>query len=84
MVGNMAKDVGTAICKSTVVLFLPCSVTFFEIPALHASSFFNVFCDFVYMWYKPCSLLWNASSETENEFRETDSVLRNPKMDYHS
>ena len=43
----MAKDVGTAICKSIVVLFLPCLDAFFGIPSLHASSFFEMFfCDF--------------------------------------
>ena len=38
-----AKDVGTAIRKSIVVLFLPCLVTFFEIPSLHASLFCKCF-----------------------------------------
>ena len=39
----MAKDVGTAIHKSIVVLFLPSLVCFFGIPSLHGSSFFQIF-----------------------------------------
>ena len=43
MVGKMAKDVGTAICKSIVVLFLPCLVPvleFYPYMVLHYLKYF--------------------------------------------
>ena len=44
VVGEMAKDVGTAIHKSIVVAFLPCLASYFyEIPSLHVSSFLKCF-----------------------------------------
>ena len=37
------QDVGMVIHESSVVSFLPCLVTFFVIPSLHALSFFKFF-----------------------------------------
>ena len=37
---KMAKDVGMAIRKSIVVLFLPCLVALFGIPSIHGPSMF--------------------------------------------
>ena len=44
VVRKMAKDVGTAIRKSIVVLFLPCLVSFLRFDqSLHAASFCKCF-----------------------------------------
>ena len=43
LVRKRAKDVGTAICKSTVVSFLPCFVTFLRFHPYMPLRFLNVF-----------------------------------------
>ena len=43
VVGKMAKDVGTAIRKSIVVLFLPCLVSFLRFHPYMVLHFVNVF-----------------------------------------
>ena len=44
VVGKMAKDVGTAIRKS-IVVFLPCLVTFLRFHPYMLLHFVNAFCD---------------------------------------
>ena len=43
VVGKMAKDIGTAIRKSIVVLFLPCLVTFLRFHPYMLLHFVNAF-----------------------------------------
>ena len=53
MVGKMAKDVGTAICKSIVASFLPCLVTFLRFHPymlLHFLNYFFVTCILCHGW----------------------------------